>query len=551
LKLIYHSLKKKMNKRYTVYIPVLLAITMIAGLFIGYILQGTSQPVNRSIKMAAGNKLSTIMSLVEAAYVDSINSADIIEKTIPELLKNLDPHSTYIPARNMQEVEEEMQGNFSGIGVQFSIQEDTVVVIDVISGGPSQQLGLMAGDRIVMVNDSNIAGVGIENNDVLKLLRGKKGTKVKVSNLRRGFSDFFVFDIIRGDIPIYSVDVSYMIDEETGYIKVSRFAEQTYSEFMDGMAKLNKAGANKVIIDLRGNPGGYLAAVIRMVDEFLAKDEPILITRGKSQPEKVYNASSRASFTTNNVFVLIDEFSASASEIFAGALQDNDRGIVIGRRSFGKGLVQEQVPFSDGSAVRLTVARYYTPSGRSIQKPYDNGSEEYYEDMFERMAHGEMLVADSIQFADSLKYYTKKGRTVYGGGGIMPDIFVPADTSGRSGYFNRIYQRGTIYQFAFQYSDQHRDYLKKLGTANEIEKWLDRENVIESFVKFASGKGIPYDAEGMKASRLIIETQVKAYIARNILGEEGFYPIIQKIDKTLLKAIEVSKQNLLVENLKR
>ncbi len=540
-----------MNKRYTVYIPVLLAITMIAGLFIGYILQGTSQPVNRSIKMAAGNKLSTIMSLVEAAYVDSINSADIIEKTIPELLKNLDPHSTYIPARNMQEVEEEMQGNFSGIGVQFSIQEDTVVVIDVISGGPSQQLGLMAGDRIVMVNDSNIAGVGIENNDVLKLLRGKKGTKVKVSNLRRGFSDFFVFDIIRGDIPIYSVDVSYMIDEETGYIKVSRFAEQTYTEFMDGMAKLNKAGAKKVIIDLRGNPGGYLAAVIRMVDEFLAKDEPILITKGKSQPEKVYNASSRASFTNNSVFVLIDEFSASASEIFAGALQDNDRGIVIGRRSFGKGLVQEQVPFSDGSAVRLTVARYYTPSGRSIQKPYDNGSEKYYEDMFERMVHGEMLVADSIQFADSLKYYTKKGRTVYGGGGIMPDIFVPADTSGRSGYFNMIYQRGTIYQFAFQYSDQHRDYLKKLGNANEIEAWLDRENVIESFVKYASGKGIPYDAEGMKASRLIIETQIKAYIARNIVGEEGFYPIIQQIDKTLLKAIEVSKQNLLVENLRR
>jgi len=540
-----------MNKKYTVYFPVLLAIAMIAGLFIGNTLNRKSQPANRSIRMAPGNKLSTIMSLVEAAYVDTINAAEIIERTIPELLKNLDPHSTYIPARNMQEVEEEMQGNFSGIGVQFSIQEDTVVVIDVISGGPSQQLGLMAGDRIVMVNDSNIAGVGIENEDVLKLLRGKKGTKVKVSNLRRGFRDYFDFDIIRGDIPIYSVDVSYMIDEETGYVKVSRFAEQTYAEFMDGMAKLNKAGARKVIIDLRGNPGGYLAAVIRMVDEFLAKDEPILITKGKSQPEKVYNASNRSSFTNVSVFVLIDEFSASASEIFAGALQDNDRGIVIGRRSFGKGLVQEQVPFSDGSAVRLTVARYYTPSGRSIQKPYDNGSEKYYEDMFERMVHGEMLFADSIQFADSLKYYTKKGRTVYGGGGIMPDIFVPADTSGRSGYFNRIYQRGLIYQFAFQYSDQHRDYLKKLGNASEIEKWLDRQNVIDSFVKFASGKGIPYDAEGMKASRHIIETQVKAYIGRNILGEEGFYPIIQQIDKTLLKAIEISKENLLVENLRR
>lgn len=302
---------------------------------------------------------------------------------------------------------------------------------------------------------------------------------------------------------------------------------------------------------MRGNPGGYLAAVIRMVDEFLEKDEPILITRGKSQPEKVYNATNRATFAGKQVIVLLDEFSASASEIFAGALQDNDRGIVVGRRSFGKGLVQEQIPFSDGSAVRLTVARYYTPSGRSIQKPYNNGSEKYFEDLFERMVHGEMLVADSIQFADSLKYYTKKGRTVYGGGGIMPDIFVPADTAGRSTYFNKIYQQGTVYQFAFQYSDQHRSHLTSLKTAAEIEKWLDNQKVLDSFVRFAAGKGIPYDAEGLKASGHIIETQVKAYIARNIIGEEGFYPIIQQIDKTLLKAIEVSGQNLLVESLYR
>lgn len=538
-----------MNKKYSVYIPVLLALALIAGLFFGNALNRTGQPMQRNIKLSAGNKLSTIMSLVESAYVDSINTSEIIEQTIPDMLKNLDPHSTYIPARNMQEVEEEMQGNFSGIGVQFSIQEDTVVIVDVISGGPSQKLGLLAGDRIVQVNDSNIAGVEIKNEDVLKLLRGQKGTKVKVSNLRKGYKELFDFDIIRGDIPIYSVDVSYMIDDETGFIKVSRFAEQTYKEFMDGMTKLDKSGAKKVIIDLRGNPGGYLAAVIRMVDEFLEKDEPILITRGKSQPEKVYNATNRATFTGKQVIVLQDEFSASASEIFAGALQDNDRGIVVGRRSFGKGLVQEQIPFSDGSAVRLTVARYYTPSGRSIQKPYNNGSEKYFEDLFERMVHGEMLVADSIQFADSLKYYTKKGRTVYGGGGIMPDIFVPADTAGRSTYFNRIYQQGTVYQFAFQYSDQHRSHLTSLKTAAEIEKWLDNQKILDSFVRYATGKGIPNDAEGIKVSGHIIETQVKAYIARNIIGEEGFYPIIQQIDKTLLKAIEISGQNLLVESL--
>ena len=538
-----------MNKKFSVYIPLLLAVALIAGLFIGNALNKKSQPAHRNFKMPGNNKLSSILGLVEAAYVDSININDILEKTIPDLLENLDPHSTYIPARNMQEVEEEMQGNFSGIGVQFSIQEDTVVVIDVVSGGPSQKLGIMAGDRIVRVNDSIIAGVGIRNEDVLKLLRGQKGTQVKISNLRRGFRDLFDFDITRGDIPIYSVDVTYMIDDETGFIKVSRFAEQTYREFVDGMNRLVQKGARKVIIDLRGNPGGYLSSVIRMVDEFLEKDESILITRGKSQPEKVYNASGRTSYTGVEVFVLIDEFSASASEIFAGALQDNDRGIVIGRRSFGKGLVQEQIPFSDGSAVRLTVARYYTPSGRSIQKPYNNGSEKYFEDLFERMVHGEMLVADSIQFADSLKYYTKNGRTVYGGGGIMPDIFVPADTTGRSDYFNKIYQRGLVYQFAFQYSDQHRAYLNTLKSAAEVEKWLDNQKILDSFIRFAAGKGIPYDAEGIRISGNIISTQVKAYISRNILGEEGFYPIIQQIDKTLQKAIEVSRQNLLVENI--
>lgn len=540
-----------MHRKYLTYVPLLLAVALVSGLFLGNVLGRKSQPVHRNVKLSAGNKLTTIMNLVQHAYVDSVNDSEIIEKTIPEMLKNLDPHSTYIPARNMQEVEEEMQGNFSGIGVQFSIQEDTVVVIDVISGGPSQQLGILAGDRIVMVNDSNIAGVGIQNEQVLKLLRGKKGTRVKVSNLRKGFSDMFEFDITRGDIPIYSVDVSYMIDDETGFIKVSRFAEQTYNEFMGGMNKLRKAGAQKVIIDLRGNPGGYLSEVIRMVDEFLSKDEPILITRGKSQPEKVYNATARTSFEGIQVFVLIDEFSASASEIFAGAVQDNDRGIVIGRRSFGKGLVQEQIPFSDGSAVRLTVARYYTPSGRSIQKPYEEGSDKYFEDLFQRMLHGEMLVSDSIQFADSLKYQTKRGRTVYGGGGIMPDIFVPADTTGRSDYFNRIMQRGLIYQFAFQYSDQHRNYLNTLKTAAEIENWLNRQNVIQDFIRYAESKGVPYSQEGMQRSGEIISTQIKAYIARNIIGEEGFYPVIQQIDKTLLKAIEISRQNLLVENLNR
>ncbi len=371
---------------------------------------------------------------------------------------------------------------------------------------------------------------------------------MKVSIQRKGFRNILDFDIVRGEIPIYSVDVSYMIDQETGFIKVSRFAETTYAEFTDAMKKLDKQGASRMIIDLRGNPGGYLNAVIRMVNDFLEKGDTILYTQGKAQPKKVFSANSLNAWAGKQIFVLIDEFSASASEIFAGAIQDNDRGIIIGRRSFGKGLVQEQIPFSDGSAVRLTVARYFTPSGRSIQKSYENGNEKYFADLINRMVHGEFEAVDSIHFADSLKYQTRKGRTVYGGGGIMPDIFVPADTSGRSDYFEKLYQKMLISQYAFQYTDQHREELAEMTTAQEIGNYLEKAGVLNSFISYAASRGVPADAEGIRASGHIINTQLKAYIARNMIGDEGFYPIIQQIDKTLLKAIEISRQNLLVEN---
>jgi carboxyl-terminal processing protease len=537
-----------MNRKYAVYIPLLLIITLVAGFYAGNSIARRSYLSARQKVSQPANKLGNIVRLIEAAYVDTVNTSEIVEKSIPVILENLDPHSTYIPARDMQEEEEVMQGNFSGIGVQFSIQEDTIMIVDVISGGPSAKLGILAGDRIVRVNDSIVAGKGIKNDQVLKLLRGKKGTQVKVSILRKGFKSLFNFDITRDEIPIYSVDVSYMIDNETGFIKVSRFAEQTYREFTKAMEKLDKEGASKIIVDLRGNPGGYLNSVIQMLNDFLVKDDPILVTRGKSQPVKTYTANSHNIWSNKKLYVLIDEFSASASEIFAGAIQDNDRGIVIGRRSFGKGMVQEQIPFSDGSAVRLTVARYYTPSGRCIQKSYNEGNEKYFEDLFARMKHGEFEVADSIHFADSLKYHTKKGRNVYGGGGIMPDFFEPADTSGRSTYFEKIYQDGLVYQYAFRFSDQHREMLLKMKNAYEISNYLENQKILNQFVSFAESKGIPADKEGLKASGMIIETQLKAYIARNILGEEGYYPVIQQIDKTLLKAVEISHRNLLVEN---
>jgi len=539
-----------MRNRLVIYIPLLLALTMVTGIFIGNSLKRNSQLSRSGFTMGVPNKIGTILSLVDQGYVDSVDLAGIVEKSIPEILKNFDPHTAYIPASEMQEVREEMEGNFSGVGVQFSIQEDTVRVIDVVAGGPSSKVGLLAGDRIVAVNDSVIAGVNIDNNEVLKMLRGDKGTIVTVGIVRTGVPEILNFEIIRGDIPLYSVDVSYMINEETGYIKIERFSETTYREFYEGIMKMKGEGARKVIIDLRGNVGGYLTQVLKMVDEFLEKDEPILYTMGEHQPKKTYNASARNAFAEMGVYVLIDEYSASASEIFAGAMQDNDRGLVIGRRSFGKGLVQEQIPLTDGSALRLTVARFYTPSGRSIQKPYDQGTEKYYRDVLQRI-HSGGLVADSTLLADSLQYRTKSGRIVYGGGGIMPDIFVPLDTTGYSEFLAKLTQRGIIYQFAYSYADRNREVLNRFSSVEEMEEYLDRAPLLYELIQYAGKKGVPVDRQDIKESEQIIETQAKAYIARNIMGNEGFYPIIKQIDPTLLKAIEVTRQNLLVENVNR
>jgi carboxyl-terminal processing protease len=490
-----------MNKKTLILIPLLIAVSVAAGIVIGNLLRQNSQPIFSPIGHSKPNKLSTILKLVESGYVDSVNTSDIIEKTIPEILENLDPHTAYIPAQNMQEVQEEMRGNFSGIGVQFSIQEDTVRVIEVISGGPSSKVGILPGDRIITVDDSLIAGVDVKNVTVLNLLRGEKNTKVRVEVVRKGYNEELEFEITRDDIPLISVEVSYMINEETGFIKVSRFAETTYSEFMQGMQKLKQSGAEKLIVDLRQNPGGSLSSVLQIVDEFLDKGEPILYTEGLNQPRKTYNASGRNTWKDVKVYVMIDEFSASASEIFAGAIQDNDRGLVIGRRSFGKGLVQEQIPLMDGSALRLTVARFYTPSGRSIQKSYDNGNDEYFHDLYSRFSHMEQLSADSIQFNDSLKYQTKSGRTVYGGGGIMPDIFVPADTSGNSAYFDKIYRKGLIYTFAYTYADNNRETLSQYEKAEEIDAYLNNQNILGEFVNYASEKGVQRDAKGFSNHR--------------------------------------------------
>jgi len=524
-----------------------MGICLSVGIIVGGLISNKSRSVFSTMANNQ-NKFTTILNLIEKAYVDEVDINAITEQSIPKILSNLDPHTTYIPARDMQGVEESMRGSFSGIGVQFSIQDDTVRVVEVISGGPSSKVGILPGDRIISVNDSSITNINITNNMVLRLLRGDKNTKVLVGIKRRGHAEELKFDITRGDIPMYSIDASYMIDNETGLIKISRFSETTYDEFMEGMRKITKQGASKVIIDLRRNSGGLLMSVLRMLDEFLEKGELMLYTEGLNQPRRTFNASGRNAWKNMKVYVLIDEYSASASEIFAGAIQDNDRGIVIGRRSFGKGLVQEQIPLTDGSALRLTVARFYTPSGRCIQSPYED-EENYRNQLFEHFYGAERFVADSIHVIDSLQYTTKGGRIVYGGGGIIPDIFVPIDTTGISEYYTQIYRKELIPSFAYNYADEHRNKLTALGNAKEIELFFDRNNIFNEFIRYASEKDVPRNEAGLKESGFLIQTLLKAHIVRNIFGESEYYPIIERIDNTLQKAIEISRQNLLVENL--
>ncbi len=538
-----------MNKsRIGIWMPALVVLALIVGIYFGARMQRL-QLGSRVAPSKSANKVGSILNLIEENYVDSVDSKKIIEGAIPEILKQLDPHTVYIPAKDMVEVTEEMSGNFSGIGVQFSIQNDTIMVIDVISGGPSQKLGIRAGDRIVKVNDTIMAGVKVTNDMVLKKLRGKKGSKVNVSIARKGYAELLPFEIKRGEIPLTSVDVSYMINSNTGFIKVGRFAEKTYEEFMAGLDKLDQAGATQLIIDLRGNPGGYLGAVIKMVNEFLNNGELVVYTEGRTQPKRSYNTERKGSYLGKKVIVLVDEYSASASEIFAGAIQDNDRGTIIGRRTFGKGLVQEQIPFYDGSAIRLTVARYYTPAGRCIQKAYDKGLDDYYGDISRRYAHGEFEQKDSIHYSDTIKYYTRNKRVVYGGGGIMPDIFVPVDTTGISPYYMKMTQKGLVYQFAFDYSDQNREALGKLKSGKEFERYLKERNILKVFTEFAVKKGLPTEAVGLKTSGKIIEAQVIAYISRNIIGEEGFYSAISSIDAALIEALKaLDKKDILVQS---
>jgi carboxyl-terminal processing protease len=535
----------RMNRNIKILLPLLLASSVALGVWLGIKINRRVQPsTSQPASYFQPDKLSLLLKLIERDYVDSIDHAEIVENVIPDLLHELDPHSTYIPAKDMKTVNEEMRGNFSGIGVQFVMQNDTVMIVEVISGGPSQSLGIMAGDRIVEVDGKNIAGQEIGSDSIVTMLRGKKNTMVNVKIFRPGFPEFLNFDIKRGEIPIYSIDASYMIKPDVGFIKINRFAESTYSEFVTALNNIIESGAEKLIIDLRGNAGGSLQGVIQMVDEFLPENRLIVYTEGKSRSRFDYNSSANGRWKENDVAVLIDEFSASASEIFAGALQDNDRGLIIGRRSFGKGLVQEQIPFFDGSALRLTVARFYTPSGRSIQKPYDNGFDEYIKDYYNRVMHDELSQSDSIQFNEELKYHTLNGRIVFGGGGIMPDIFVPIDTTEITPFLSAIASKNLLYHFAFDYSDKNRNELNQnANNAEELEAYLNKINIIAQFLEYIKEKEVKYNHNEFKQSEQLLNTQLCAYISRNIIGNSGFYQVILKDDNTVKKAIELLNED--------
>lgn len=522
--------------------PLFFALVLALGVGIGYFFTfqpGYASRMGGYHSKPSGNKVNNLLDYIEMQYVDTINREKLENKTIIAMLKSLDPHSDFIPAADFSAVNEPLEGNFDGVGIEFNIINDTIRVVTPIIGGPSEKIGIKAGDKIVTVDGKNVAGVKVTNKQVFEKLRGKSGSTVNVSVLRSGQKKPLNFTITRGRIPIYSIDVAYMLRPGVGFIKISRFASTTYEEYLNAFNALSKQGMKKLVLDLRGNGGGFLKTAVDLADEFLSDGLQIVYTEGKAHPKKIYNATSRGGFENNDLVILIDEGSASASEIVAGALQDNDRATIIGRRSFGKGLVQDQIDLPDGSAVRLTIARYYTPTGRCIQKPYDKSVDDYYNDEIERFEHGELYNADSIKVDKTKKYFTPSGKVVYGGGGIVPDIFVSLDTMRFNHVVNRLYNTGTLNTFAFEYTDQHRGLLaSNYRTAGDfITKFKITDKEIGALKKYLADKNITsLHFNGTEAGFQLI---LKALIGRNLFDKDAYYPILYENDTAILKALEV------------
>lgn len=515
---------------------------VIVGLLVGFTIKD-NVPGGRLASIDSGlKKLQDAFMFIEENYVEEPDHEKLVDDAIKGIMEGLDPHSFYIPASDMEQMKEQMEGSFEGIGIQFNVVEDTIYVETPLPGGPSEKLGIMAGDRIIKVDGVLVAGVGITNTDVMKHLKGHKGSEVKVSILRRGKKNLMDFAIIRDKIPLNSVNHAYMLDESTGYIQVTRFAETTYREFSDELDDLLQEGMENLVLDLRGNPGGYMTMANKIVDEFLVRGKLIVSTEGRtSQSKQRYEAtSSVGSFESGALIVLIDYGSASASEIVSGAVQDHDRGLIVGVRSFGKGLVQIQEEFDDGSAVRIVISQYYTPSGRCIQKPYHKSTAEYEQEIMDRFESGEIFDESKIVFPDSLKYKTEAGRTVYGGGGIYPDVFVADDTTRNSQYLTDLRINDLFRKFSFQYVDTHPKMETQYADANEFTlRFQTTQALIDAFISFAAEKEVPFVQADYVKSKAIVDNNIKAFIGRRIFSEDGFWPTYHRMDNVLQKAIEL------------
>ena len=529
-------------------LPVIITGSVVVGIFLGSYL--TPSDVNnknfifpQTQRFNTATKLNEILNFIEDTYVDSVDKKNLTERSITAMLALLDPHSYYIPAQEFNEMNDPIEGNFEGIGIEFRIKNDTVLVISPIVNGPSDKLGIKAGDRIVKVDATEIAGIGITNEQVIKLLKGPRGSKVGIDIIQQSTQKKKHFSIERDQIPIFSIDAPYLVKDKIGYLRITRFSKTTYTEFLEATQKLKKQGMKKLIIDLRGNGGGVLEVAIQIADEIISKNKMIVYTSGRVRTKEEYFSTANGTLETTGIAILINENSASASEILAGAIQDNDRGTVIGRRSFGKGLVQEQVMWPDGSALRLTVARYYTPTGRCIQKSYGASIEEYHAESYNRYLNGELLSADSIHFPDSLKFYTPEGKVVYGGGGIMPDVFVPMDTTNGTPYLYELRYNGIIQDFALDYADKNRtSLLNKYKSALDFKnKFHVTNDIFNSIIKYASDNSIKKNLEEISTSKGIISRELKATISRNLFNDFGYYVIMNEHDETIQEALKILK----------
>ena len=535
------------NNKHTILFPLILAVGIVLGILLGqFVGRNKVETQLRTLISRGGlntsNKIMQTCMLVEHKFVDSISMDSLAELVIPLMMKELDPHSIYIPAREMQQVNEPLEGEFDGIGVVFNAATDTVIVLNVIPNGPSAKAGVVPGDRIIEINDTIVAGVKMPQNDIVKRLRGKRGTEVKLSLKRQNIDDLVDVTVVRDAIPIESIESAFMVKDDIGFIRLSQFARTSYVELMRALAELRGQGMRKLIFDLRDNSGGYLDQAIMIANEFLPKNRLIVYTEDREGMQVKEFSDGSGTSSDLALVILIDEGSASSSEILAGAVQDNDRGTIVGRRSFGKGLVQSQLPYADGSALRLTVARYYTPTGRSIQKPYKNGDELDYEmDMIRRYENNEFFSADSIHFADSLRFVTPKGKIVYGGGGIMPDVFIPMDTTDITKYYIEVTGRNILYRYTIEYADRHREALNKVQTIQELTELLDSDKrLFDDFVRYAAEQGVRPNYRDINRSRKVMEAQLRANIGRNTaLEDNGFYFNIFPIDEVVKRTIEL------------